>query len=278
MIHFFCALPCEAKPLLSHFKLQQQSGETLFPLYLTKEKDISLTVTGAGKLNAAAAVSYHHALIGTNPGDSWINIGVAGHRSAKLGNVYLANKIYDTETGACWYPQFACKLPCETLTVNTLSTASDLYTNELFDMESAGFYQMSGRLGTAELIHCMKVISDNAEQTMHSVSAKQVSELIENGIDLLEQFLSLLKPLSSELHDVYSPPAYFNTILTNRHFTKTEQHQLERLLRQWYIRKSNIDPRSIIDSKHNAKDILSILDQELMGTPFFLGNIDTGRS
>lgn len=244
----------------------------MFPLYLTKDQAMSLTVTGVGKQNAAAAVSYHHAVIETHPGDIWINIGVAGHQSAELGSMYLANKIIDAETGACWYPQFACHFPCETQTIKTLSVASDSYTDMLFDMESAGFYQIASRLGTAELIHCIKIISDNAEQTMHSVSAKQVSELIENQIDILKQFLALLQPLSSELDAVYSPPTYFNTILTKWHFTKTEQHQLERLLRQWHIRNTGIDPTSLINSKHNAKAILSILEQELMSSPFSIGN------
>ena len=66
MIHLFCALPCEAEPLIQHFKLSDIKEFDLFRIYQSKDKEISLTTTGIGKLNMAAAVSYQHACLKTS--------------------------------------------------------------------------------------------------------------------------------------------------------------------------------------------------------------------
>ena len=79
MIHIFCALFCEAQPLIQHFKLTELKQFDLFRIYQSEDKEISLTIAGVGKLNAASAVSYHYACINTNSSDIWLNIGVAGH-------------------------------------------------------------------------------------------------------------------------------------------------------------------------------------------------------
>ncbi len=73
MINFVLDLPSEARPLLTYFVLQKLDSSTDFPLY---EKDgLRLIVTGIGKIAAAAATAYLHALRPTTPA-VWFNIGV----------------------------------------------------------------------------------------------------------------------------------------------------------------------------------------------------------
>ena len=69
MIHLFCALHCEAKPFIQHFKLTELKQFDLFRLYQSQDEQISLTIMGVGKLNAAAAISYQHVCLDTTAAD-----------------------------------------------------------------------------------------------------------------------------------------------------------------------------------------------------------------
>jgi len=55
-IFIYAALPCEAKPLVEHFKLKKDTTIQPFAVYLNQ--DICLTVTGLGKSAMAAGVAY----------------------------------------------------------------------------------------------------------------------------------------------------------------------------------------------------------------------------
>ena len=112
MIHIFCALSCEAEPITQYFKLGRLKEFNLFRLYLSEDKQISLTITGIGKLNAAAAVSYHHGCLNTSISDIWLNIGVAGHANLPVGEACLINKITDNQHKTSWYPQILFKTEC----------------------------------------------------------------------------------------------------------------------------------------------------------------------
>jgi len=56
-IHLCCALACEARPLIAGWKLERSGKAALYPLYRSMNDNMSLTVTGVGKSNAAAAVA-----------------------------------------------------------------------------------------------------------------------------------------------------------------------------------------------------------------------------
>src|SRR5690606_23929873 len=87
LAHFVVALPAEAKPLVAHYRLRRRIGEEAFAVF---ENDrISLTVSGLGKPATAAAVGYTHVLYGKHKHAVWLNVGVAGHRQAPLGSVWL---------------------------------------------------------------------------------------------------------------------------------------------------------------------------------------------
>lgn len=59
-IFIYAALPCEAKPLVQHFKLKK--AFTVQPFAVYGNDEICLTVTGAGKSAMAAGVAYTQAL------------------------------------------------------------------------------------------------------------------------------------------------------------------------------------------------------------------------
>ena len=65
MLNFVVALPCEARPIISHFGLQALDSPAGFRLY--NRERMRLIVSGAGKIPAAAATAYAGATLGPGP-------------------------------------------------------------------------------------------------------------------------------------------------------------------------------------------------------------------
>lgn len=270
MIHIFCALPCEAQPLTQHFKLTELKQFDLFRIYQSEDKEISLTITGIGKINTAAAVSYHHACMQTNASDAWINIGVAGHANMAIGQARLINKITNEHDNTRWYPQIIFTSPCDSTALITLDKPSENYQDAMFDMEASAFYQMAIRLGTAELIHCLKIVSDNTTQASTKVTADMVKTLVSNKIRLIENLIECLKPLSAEIYSITSEPKHYQYCIEKWHFTQSESIQLTRLLRQWSIRLPDEDIMQSIANNKTGKSVLNTLRDKINRSEFVI--------
>lgn len=270
MINLFCALPCEAQPLIQHFKLTELKEHDLFRLYESEDKTISLAITGIGKLNAAAAVSYHHACIKTSPADIWLNIGIAGHGSLAIGEACLVNKITDEQLATTWYPQILFKTDCTSTPLITHDAPSTAYQDALFDMEASGFYQMALRLGTAELIHCLKIVSDNQALPAEKINADGIKTLIAKHKTTVEQLIESLKPLAEELKAIKTHPAHYETLIEQYHFTQSERLQLARLLRQWAVRFPDEDIMQSTSDIKNGKALNKKLQTKLTESEFVI--------
>ena len=270
MFHIFCALPCEAEPLIQHFKLTELKQFELFRIYQSKDKQISLTITGVGKINAASAICYHHACINTHPADGWLNIGVAGHKNIPVGEVRLINKITDHQNGACWYPQILFDSAVGSEALITLNKPSENYQDSLFDMEASAFYQMAMRLGTAELIHSLKVISDNADQSTSTVNAANVKKMIAAQTTTINTLILALTVFSDELANTLSEPEHYQKIIEQWHCTQSERIKLSRLLRQWAIRCSDQDLMQTLAKLKTAKQVINTLYEKISNSEFVI--------
>lgn len=270
MIHIFSALPCEAQPLIQHFKLSDLKEFNLFRIYQSKDKTISLTISGVGKLNMAAAVSYQHACLNTSTSDIWLNIGVAGHAAIPLGEVRLVNKITDEHDNATWYPQIIFNSPCKSTNLITLDNPSTDYQDALFDMEASAFYQMAIRLGTVEMIHCLKIVSDNTEQNTDTVNADSVKKMITEQVQTIEKLINCLNPLSAEIDSITSEHEYYQCFIEKWHFTKSESIQLSRLMRQWSLRLPNEDIMQSVADDKSGKTVLKTLRESINNSEFVI--------
>jgi hypothetical protein len=270
MIHIFCALPCEAAPIIQHYKLARLKQFDLFHLYQSKNKQTSLAIPGTGKLNAASAVSYHHACLETQASDIWLNIGIAGHANIPVGEARLIKKITDDQNKSCWYPQILFKSSCDSASLITLDSPSSDYQESIFDMEASGFYQMAIRLGTAELIHSLKIISDNHKQPTSTVNAKNVNKLIATHTGTIDTILDCLKPISAEMALINSEPEHYQTLIEQWHFTQTERIQLSRLLRQWSVRLPKQSIMHSVSELKTGKLVLSALKHKLNKSEFVI--------
>lgn len=268
MIHLFTALACEAMPLVEHYGLKEQQQDALFRIFTAKDGNITLTITGVGKTAAAAAVSFHHARCGTSPADIWLNIGIAGHADLPLGEACLVNKITDATTSENWYPQILFDTACHVLPLVTLDNPSDNYQPALYDMEAAGFYAIASRLGSSELIHCFKVVSDNATSNSNNVKAKQVRQYIEAQYENIDAVLSALTAFSTELEHTIALPEAYQQFLSQWHFTQTQRLQLQQLLRRWQTLYDDTGVFDTVSKEDSARSVLRSLTEALSNKPF----------
>ncbi len=260
MINIIVALDCEAKPLITHFDLQRQQRHA-YPLY--HSANMQLIVSGVGMLNAATATGYLAGL--SNDSAAWLNIGIAGHQTHTLGELYLAHKISNQQTEQSWYPGFTfkCKIPTAGLT-SFAEPVTDYHDDLLHDMEAAGFYQAASRFNSAEFIHCLKIVSDNAERGTHNINKHMVTELITTKLETIVEFTNALAAQLARWNEITATPGIYAELLQRWHFSTYQQHQLKQLVKRW----STLHPGqelviAKLPSLRNSRDVLHYLQKSL---------------
>lgn len=235
LIHFVVALDAEAKPIISWFGLRRVHPDRGFPLF--RHAHVALVVSGPGKANAAAAAAHLHAACGFPRDALWINIGIAGHPQQPAGETFVIHALEDVAAGRRWFPPLAVTPPWPGERLLTLDRPDTTYRHgALVDMEAAGFYATACRFSTAELVHCIKVVSDNADQPASRLSAQDLTALIGTQLDALDLFLHRLGRLANELADeALDSATQAAPYLARWHFTDAQRRQLNTLLDRWQV-------------------------------------------
>ena len=117
-----------------------------------------------------------------------------------------------------------------------------------YDMEAAGFFPSATRCSSGELVQSIKVISDNRHQSIASLNARSIEQLITKNVSKIEQFINRLSELSTEIkvlpHHGSLPESWAN----RWSFSVTQGHRLRRLLQRW---------RALIGDAENLDSALS---------------------
>ena len=95
MIHFIVATSSEARPLIDFYSLKKK---TLSNFVIYNNDIISLTISGIGKTNIAMSIAHTYYEFNQQKNSIWINFGIAGHKDAKIGDIFLIDKVVDNET------------------------------------------------------------------------------------------------------------------------------------------------------------------------------------
>ena len=265
-LNLVVALPPEAKPLIRHFGLEFKSGDT-FKVYANGGETIHLIISGVGKVSAAAAVSHLASFSRGNSATAWFNVGVAGHKTLSVSTLVAAHKITDAGSGRSWYPPMVLDLPCGTAAVRTVDKETHDYPDGcLVDMEATGFYATALRFTSHELIHCLKVVSDNSEQ--NDLDYGTVAKMISEHLDAVETVADQLLQLSIEKSDRQAPPSHLELFLQQWKFSVTRAHKLEKLLQRWTLLIPDSDPLdSAIPECQDGKEVLEFLTERLERIP-----------
>ncbi len=270
MIRLVIALPSEAKPLLSHYKLKAVEDTRGFKIY---QKDgMALVVSGVGKSAAAAATAYLKAMTGNEPDRAWINIGMGGHRELALGEGILADRIMDLASGQTWYPPPVLDVSLSRAAVLTVDRVEEDFEGQwVFEMEAAGFYESACRFATSELVQCFKIISDNRSVPPRWMSTRQVDELIEARLTEIDAVVEATAALARELSPLSADPPGLDALLERWRFTVSERRRLLRLLRRWHV----LAPATHIfdeelKQRKTSKEVLALIQARIVALPVSL--------
>lgn len=196
MINLVVALSSEAGPLVRHYRMSRHHESFGYRVYA--RNDMRLVVTGVGKMNAAGGVAY---LGGGVSGlkRAWLNVGLAGHECLAVGTGVVAHKITDRTHARSWYPRRADEFPGIGAHVVTYDHAiTDYPPSVVCEMEAAAFYFIAKRFSSGELIQCYKVVSDNAANSVATVSPALARELIGDNLKPIDAMVSRISDLARE--------------------------------------------------------------------------------
>lgn len=254
MLNMIVATHAEATPVISHLKLRKEPDV----LNYYRCDDTHLVVSGIGKCNAATACGWlANKTYGRQP-VAWFNFGIAGHLNASLGSAFLAHKITDRATQKVWFPhQFLATATSSDL-VTVDNPESDYKPNQLYDMEASAFVEASRKFSDAELVQCVKVVSDNHDKPLSEVNSKVATKLITDNLEFICSCIEALKSLRKTI----TIPEYkiLENIYDHWHFSVSQKVILERLIQRHYVLIGPLSnmPEAIRNAQTSKEVILNL--------------------
>lgn len=225
------ALPCEARSLIDHFRLKKVQEARAFPLYRNAELALTLVVSGVGIIHVAAATAFAASYFSVRP-FGFLNLGIAGAFDIPVGALRLVNKV-SNEAGKALYPMALSHFQMMSAPLVTLSQPALASEDHLVDMEAFGFYQTAVRFTTLELIHSLKVISDNHDQDITHINPNQVKAWIEIHLEAIELFLARLRALAMVgHHQDRRRDCLLEALCEQFHLTQYHRYQVQGLIQK----------------------------------------------
>ncbi len=262
------ALPSEAAPWAEHFCLKSQGGG---PLRVWTGDDVALVAGGVGRAATATAVGYLAGRVGAGRETVWLNAGIAGHPKAERGSLFQVARCVDPGGGSDILASLpvAARLPRATCV--SVARAETRYPQDaLYDMEAYGFFEAAARFSFIDLVHAVKVVSDNRSQGVAGIDRKLVRDLLASHVPgICRELLQPLKALAGELREKARLPELAG-YLERWHFSVTRHNQLRALARDFRARGEPLpDPASLGECR-SAAEVLAALRQrfERLGPAF----------
>lgn len=259
MLVWVAALHCEAKPIIDYYRLKKSSSHHTFDVY--HRENILCIISGIGKISVAAASAWIAGLNRFEPSIAWINVGTAGSANHQTGTLLWISKISEDESKRHYYPVPLLNSGLEFAHCQTLNHPStDYHAHQIYDMEASAYFDTATRFSSAELVHCVKVISDNPAQQTGRDKA-QISELIHGNIAQITSFAESLIGLNNQIARLQIKSIDWNKFLACAHFTQTQQTRVNKSLRFLLSRKFNADDLIATASQmQSANKIIDHLD------------------
>lgn len=255
---FVVALSAEARPLIDALKLKRLIDKP-WPYYSNGEDHLILT--GIGQLNAAAACGW---MIGHEPTLArvpWLNVGIAGHADLPLGSLCWVERLNYKHGNL--YPALHIRSALIGRALQTIEEASTNYPdNSLLDMEGLAFYLSCSRFVPIELLHLLKVVSDNRENSIQAIDKAMTSALIKDNTADILSFAQGLTDLADALPED-TPPELMPCVDAYLHqwrFSHSQKQQLIKLQLRHYALAGDLVAASHLDPQpRDAKQVLAVL-------------------
>ncbi len=265
-IRIITALRCEAAPLIQRLHLIPDAprSDTCL-IYRNADAGVFLAVGGVGKDNAANAVAELARRDASDGQSAWLNIGIGGHATRQIGDAVVAKRIEDRATMKAWYPVFTHPSSFAAGTVATVEETETQFRDDcVYEMEAAAFVEAALRHAKAELVHCIKIVSDNLERPPLALTRRAVSELIEPHLDSILAACDQLRQAADSIHARALPGQAAEAYFQRWHFTKTQSHQLRRVLQKLHALEMYIpSDDSVFTACQNSRAVLECLHSRL---------------
>lgn len=258
MLNIVTATFTEAKPIIKYFNLKKKGFVSEFQMFQNSQKSISLIISGIGKVNAASAVTYLALVCNQKKNNIWLNIGIAGGKD-KIGELRLINKIIDNSNKKSWYPHFCFENKIKKKVCVTFDEPKFVYKNYFNDMELSGFFQTCLKFSWNELIHSIKIVSDNQEDKDVLSSKEKISNLIKENLKVIEEVIIKLFIARSFIMEDDIIKNQTKLYFERNKLNQKDKHEIIYLLYLWHIHK-----KKPINIKYfSGNKILKILRKEI---------------
>ena len=260
MIHFIVATTSEARPLIDFFKLKKKKSISNFIFFDNDE--ISLTISGIGKINAAMSVTHTYYEFNKVRNNVWVNLGIAGHISYDIGKIFLINKVIDKETNYKYFPRIINNCNLDQKSCITYSEQNFFYNDDLSDMEASGFFMAADKYTTKELIHSIKIISDNEEQKIDFSDKNKLYDIIKSNKILITSYVENIYKIWKKF--------YFNKkkidekvkkALENKNLSFYQKKEFTKVL-EFYFLSSEKNSSKTLDFSDNLAEKIKLIKRK----------------
>lgn len=260
MIHIIVATFSEANFFIDYLNLKKINSVKEFPTFFNDS--FSLTVSGIGKINSSISVCHTFYEFGKIKNNCWLNIGLSGHIKKKIGDLFLVNKICDNHSQKKFFPYSPETEAIKSLDCITYDKPNFNYNDSLSDMELSGFFLAANKYSYKELIHSLKIISDNKLQSIDFKDKNKIEVLFEKKKSDFEFFFKKLKKISLENKNNIYFDKVVDKLISNIRATKSECEQIKNFMKLNYLRYNNID-KDIFNNENSGKKIIFLLKKKL---------------
>ena len=224
MIALVAALQCELFHLIESLKLQKV---TTHPFTIYANETYVALISGVGGIASATSVGFLANRFKNI--QSWLNIGIAGHRDIPVSEMIHPPTLCHSGFSTKHFPtRFAPFTQLRSIPIQTVDTPLAIYPHEMaVEMESYYFFTAARKFAPSDLIQICKVISDNTLVEATALTKKRVLELFEPHTPFL---LEAIEVLHTHMQDMHPHPPLFEICASKYHFSTTQLHELKHLL------------------------------------------------
>ena len=265
-IRWVVALKVEAEIILDEYNMNFDPEFTLFQVFRNFEKTRWLILSGVGRHNSAAATTYLYMISKASRSTCWINLGIAGSGKGHYGDLCLVNKISNNDSSNT-YPATMPKVTFHKMNLFTTDVPLiDYSLHELIDMEGSAFYDITNKLSGREFICLMKVISDGPNNDIEDLNKFKIRELINLNITNIKTIVSYYEKLSMDQYQIIQQPKILSEILSQWHFSVSQKHQLENLIKRINTLSKDEEIIKLIKDCKNSRSVITNLEAKILNT------------
>ena len=256
-IRWVVALEPESIAIRKKYQMTRVAHSGPYPVFTDATDCHWLTISGVGRVHAAAATMYLHQVSNAPPWAGWVNVGIAGHAAGTYGTLYLVDKIIDKSTGRSGYPGPVISSTLARGSLMTVDKPETNYGNDLlFDMEGSAIFEIACRLSCQQLVLVLKIVSDGPNIDIAELTSKMISDLVSDSISEIFKIVGKMEILTKKEHDRLELPVAYYAIKKKWHFSQSQEYRLMHLVKRWQATAQN---KKLIPYVGECKDAKSVI-------------------